>query len=138
VAFDGSKLEEQDILDRLEEEIFRADRYGRPLVVLCVVAQRVPGEALRPGETAFAVEAVSAQLRFSDRVGTLDDGTLVAMLPETDPAVARVIAHRVAADLAVCSVGANRRNWLTGTSMFPEDGADSLAMVQAVIDRADR
>lgn len=131
-------LSQQDILDRLEEEIVRAGRYSRALVVLCVVPQRPAGEALRPGETEFAAEAVSAHLRLSDRVGTLNDGMLIATLPETDIAVVRVIEQRVAADLAVRTAGGNRRNWRTGTSVFPEDGADPPALVQAAIDRAQR
>jgi hypothetical protein len=128
----------QEIFDRLEEEIFRAGRYGRPLVVLCVVPQRMTGAVPDPQEIAAAAEFVSSELRFSDRVGVLTDGAVVAVLPETQPDVARVIAHRLAADLAVRSAGSTRRNWLAGTSTFPEDGADPPAMVQAAIDHAHR
>jgi hypothetical protein len=128
----------QEIFDRLEEEIFRADRYARPLVVLCIVPQGVVGEVPQPGEIAAAADFVSTTLRFSDRVGVLTDGTIVAVLPETRPDVARVIAHRLAADLAVRSPAGTRRNWLAGTSTFPDDGADPPAMVQAALDRAQR
>lgn len=128
----------QEIFDRLEEEIFRAERYGRPLVVLCVLPQRTAGETLNPREITAAAEFVSSELRFSDRVGVLTDGAVVAVLPETQPEVARVVAHRLAADLAIRSAGGTRRNWLAGTSAFPDDGADPPAMVQAAIDRAQR
>jgi hypothetical protein len=128
----------QEIFDRLEEEIFRADRYARPLVVLCLAPQRIAGEAPQPGEIASAADFVSTALRFSDRVGVLTDGTIVAVLPETRPDVARVIAHRIAADLAVRSPAGTRRNWLAGTSTFPDDGADPPAMVQAALGRAQR
>lgn len=128
----------QEIFDRLEEEIFRADRYARPLVVLCIVPQRIVGEAPQPGEIASAADFVSTTLRFSDRVGVLTDGTIVAVLPETQLEVARVVAQRIAADLAVRSSAGTRRNWLAGTSTFPEDGADPPAMVQAALDRAQR
>ena len=131
-------LNQQDILDRLEEEIFRADRFGRALVILCVVPQLVPGESPAAGEIAFARDVVAAQLRFSDRVGTLEDGTLVAVLPETEATSARVVAHRIAADLTVRSTGANRRNWLVGASTFPDDGSDPPAMVAAAMGRAQR
>ncbi len=128
----------QEIFDRLEEEIFRADRYGRPLVVLCVVAQRIGDEAPPPAEAARAADVVDAQLRFSDRVGLLADGTIVVVLPETQADAARVVAHRIAADLAVRSAGASRRNWLVGTSTFPDGGADPPTMVQSALDRAQR
>lgn len=128
----------QEIFDRLEEEIFRADRYARALVVLCIVPQRIAGEAPQPDEIGSAADFVSTTLRFSDRVGVLTDGTIVAVLPETQPEVARVIAQRMAADLGVRSPTGSRRNWLAGTSTFPDDGADPPAMVQAALDRAQR
>lgn len=128
----------QEIFDRLEEEIFRADRYARPLVVLCIVPQRLAGDAPEPREIASAADFVSTALRFSDRVGVLADGTIVAVLPETQPEVARVIAHRIAADLTVRSAAGTRRNWLAGTSTFPDDGADPPALVQAALDHAQR
>ena len=130
-------LSERAILDRIEEEIFRADRYGRPLVILCALPQRVPSEALPPKEMASATDAVIAQLRFSDRVGTLSDGTIVAVLPETSADVARAVAHRIATDLAIRSAGTNFRKWFVGTSTFPDDGGDPPAIVTAAIQRAE-
>jgi len=127
----------QGILDRIEEEIFRAERYGRPLVVLCFVPQRL-ADVPDKREIASAADFVSNELRFSDRVAVLTDGTIVAVLPETQPAVARVVAHRIAADLVVRSAGDTHRNWLAGASTFPDDGANPPALVQAAIDRAHR
>ena len=103
----------QEIFDRLEEEIFRAERYARPLVVLCIVPQRL-GEAPDAREIAAAAAFVSSTLRFSDRVGVLTDGTIMALLPETQPEVAGVVAHRIAADLVVRSAAGTQRNWLAG------------------------
>jgi GGDEF domain-containing protein len=131
-------LDQTEILDRLEEEIFRADRYGRSLVVLCALPQLTTGEALGAAGIATAWEALSAQLRFSDRVGILNDGAFVAVLPETDAQSARVIAHRLAADLTVRSTGANRRNWLVGIGEWPVDGSDPPALVEAAMSRAQR
>ena len=79
----------QAIFDRLEEEIFRAERYSRPLAVLCIVPQRVVGEVPQPGEIASAADFVGSKLRFSDRVGVLTDGSILAILPETPLEVAR-------------------------------------------------
>ena len=129
-------LSERDILDRIEEEIFRAGRYDRPLVVLCVLRQRLGDELSTPAEMRHAVEAVSAQLRFSDRVGVLADGTIVAVLPETAGDMVRPVAHRVAADLSLRAGATGSRKWLTGTATFPEDGADPPAIVTAAMQRA--
>ena len=128
----------QDIFDRLEEEIFRAERYARPLVCLCIVPQSLPTGAPTQAEIASAAEFVITELRFSDRVGVLTDGIIVAVLPETQPAVARVVGHRIAGDLVTRSTGSTHRNWLAGTSAFPDDGADPPSLVQAAIDRAQR
>ena len=127
----------QAIFDRLEEEIFRAERYARPLVCLCIVPQSLPG-APTQAELGSAAEFVSKELRFSDRVGVLTDGTIVAVLPETQPAVARVVGDRIAGDLVMRSTGTTHRNWHAGTSAFPDDGADPPSLVQAAIDRAQR
>jgi hypothetical protein len=129
-------LAEREILDRIEEEIFRAARYSRPLVVLCARAQLLTNEALSAAEINGAAETVGAQLRFSDRVGTLADGSVVAVLPETTMAVARVIAHRIAADLTLRSSGSASRKWSVGASTYPDDGADPPAIVMAAMTRA--
>lgn len=129
-------LDEREIFERIEEELFRAERYGRPLVILCARPQLLPNEAIRPEEAAVAIEAVSAQLRFSDRVGTLLDGTIVAVLPETPVEVARVIAQRIAVDLTLRSAGVSQRKWLVGASSFPDDGNDPPSIVIAAMQRA--
>jgi hypothetical protein len=129
-------LAEREILDRIEEEIFRAARYGRPLVVLCARAQLLTNETLSAREAAAAAEVVGAQLRFSDRVGTLADGSVVAVLPETTMAVARAIAHRIAADLTTRSTATFARKWSVGASTYPDDGEDPPAIVMAAMTRA--
>ncbi len=129
-------LSEPDILDRLEEEIVRATRYDRPLVVVCAVPQLLPNQSLGHEEIATAAEAIGVRLRFCDQIGALRDGTLVALLPETDAASARVVAHRLAADLVVRSAGQERRNWRAGVAQVPEDGADPPTVVRAAIARA--
>ena len=129
-------LNQEGIFDRLEEEIFRAERYGRALMVLCVLPQRLPGEDPQPKETTLAADALSGRLRFSDRVGMLDDGTLVVLLPETSGDAARVVAHKIVADLAIRGSGLGHAKWLVGTSTFPEDGTDPSSMVVAAFQRA--
>ncbi len=127
----GRALCEQEIRAELGVEVWRAGRYGRPLSVLCVVQQLLVGEALVAGEIEAVAAAVRPQLRLSDRLGTLADGRLVAVLPETEGAGARVLAQRVAMDLAIRSAGAHRRNWLGGSSTFPEEGTDEATLIEA-------
>ena len=73
-----------------------------------------------------------------DRVGALDTGALVAVLPETDFAGARVAAHRLSTDLAIRSAGTQVRNWLSGVAEFPADGEDASALIDSAMARAHR
>ncbi len=131
-------LSEPEIREHLDEEAGRARRYGRPLIVLCLVPQKLPGEVLRPGELESVADIVRTHLRQSDRVGALDTGVLVAVLPETDFAGARVAAHRLSADLAIRSTGTQARNWLPGVAEFPADGEDASALIDSAMARAHR
>lgn len=132
----GRILDEREILDRIEEELFRAARYARPLVVLCARPQVLGDESLPGDEVRSAAALVEAALRFSDRVGVLADGSIVAVLPETPIDVARVVAHRIGADLTARSASTTMRKWLVGTSTYPDDGEDPPAVVTAALARA--
>lgn len=125
----------EDIFDRLEEEIVRVQRYGGALSVFAITPQRL-ANALDEREGASASEFVRTQLRFNDLVSVMTDGTVVAILPETEFDGARVVAHRIASDLTVRSTAERHRKWLSGVSAFPTDGEDPPALMQSAIDRA--
>jgi hypothetical protein len=126
-------LRQHEILDAIADEIGRAHRNNCSVTVLCVVPQALRSKALQPMETALAADVVSAQLRFSDRMGSLSDGTLVIVLPEAPRDDAHVIASRIAAQLAMRGSGAR---WRVGTSAFPDDGVEPSTMVAAALQRA--
>jgi diguanylate cyclase (GGDEF)-like protein len=96
------------VLERLADELNRGRRYGR--VVSCALLDldglarlnetvgTEGGDAVLRGAAA----AVRTQLRRSDVVGRLRDDELLVVLPETDPAGARVISERLR--LAVASL----------------------------------
>lgn len=106
--------------------------------MLCLIPQKLPGEVLRPSELESVADIVRTHLRQSDRVGALDTGALVAVLPETDFAGARVAAHRLSADLAIRSAGTHARNWLPGVADFPADGEDASALIDSAVAKAHR
>lgn len=131
-------LSEPEIREHLDEEAGRARRYGRPLIVLCLVPQKLPGEVLQPGELESVADIVRTHLRQSDRVGALDTGALVAVLPETDSVGARVVAHRLSADLAIRSAGTHQRNWLPGVAESPAEGEDTSSLIDSAVAKAHR
>ncbi len=132
-------MSEHDIFNRLEEEIARAERYGRYLSIICLLPQRLVVETPRPEEIDLAAEAVRDHLRFSDQIGRLGDGTIVVILPETQGDTARVTAHRMVADLAVRSraPGWGHAKWLAGVSTVPDDGRDPPTLVTTALHRAE-
>jgi hypothetical protein len=51
-------------------------------------------------------------------------------------AVARAIAHRIAADLTTRSTATFARKWSVGASTYPDDGEGPPAIVMAAMTRA--
>jgi len=74
------------VLKRLEEEMGRARRYGRPLSI--ALATLRTGEDETPDPAALAIGAAAAEscLRSTDLVGWLERTTFVVVLPETTEA----------------------------------------------------
>jgi hypothetical protein len=130
-----------EILNRLEEEIDRAGRYGRPLTVVCVAPQLLAGQTIPSQEMTGAATSVTDQLRFCDVVGTFQAGSMtaiLAILPEASQDDARPIAHRLATDLVRRSAGNQQRNWRSGIASVPQDGTDVSSIVQIAYTRAAR
>lgn len=117
-----SALSAEQILNLLGYELERSRRYGRPLSILRIVPQTLPGEVPRTAEINATCEAARGQLRDIDHLGLLDDHTLLAVLPETAGPGARVVANRIKSDLTIRSAGGQQRNWLVGSSTLWDDG----------------
>ena len=84
---------------RLDEEITRATRYARPLSVLVARPKLLPGEYIRREALEGAVASAKELSRSTDLVGWFGPDQLVFILPETEPADARVAALRWRSDL---------------------------------------
>jgi diguanylate cyclase (GGDEF)-like protein len=91
---------------RLEEELERAVRYGRPLSLALVDLDDLRGINDRYGRSAgdFALQQIAAALvagaRAVDRVGRWAGGGFALVLPETAGGAAYGIAERLRADVA--------------------------------------
>ena len=84
---------------RLDEEITRALRYSRPLSVLVARPKLLRGEHIRREALEGAVASAKELSRSTDLVGWFGPDQLVFILPETEPADARVAAIRWRSDL---------------------------------------
>lgn len=126
------------ISDRLEAEIDRAKRYGRPLAVGLIevvnfselnqsFGANITNQVLR--RTAMSI---SSGLRSPDATGRFDDAHFLLVLPETDAEGAVVARDRLLARLA--ELGGEHKAICAGTvATAPEDGwspNDLLAILQ--------
>lgn len=135
------------VLERLSDELGRARRYGR--VLSCALLDldglaRINGAVGTDGGDAVlrgASLAVQAQLRRSDAVGRLRDDELLFVLPETDPAGARMIAERLrlaVASLQVLHAGITLRVTASvGVSTFVPAEEREAPEAEALLRRAD-
>lgn len=84
----------------LPHEIARAERHGRPLALLLIAIDRLHAldETLGPGTSERVLERVGIlsrrYFRVHDWLTRFDGNTLCAVLPDTDPEVAAVLAER--------------------------------------------
>jgi hypothetical protein len=69
--------------------------------LLTLEPQLLPGERLAPAEHAVAERVLSSQLRGSDRVCTDADGSFVIVLANCSGDNARVVAHRIGAEVTL-------------------------------------
>ena len=96
---------------RLEEELERARRYGRPLAVLHAAPVLLPRE--QPSGSLLEAGATSAQniRRVTDLVGWGRDHDLLIIMPETDLAGAEAAASRWQTDLYLKTHPAGAHKW---------------------------
>lgn len=97
----GKHLSERALLDRLEEEINRAARQGVPLSCLLLrldarrEMERAHGQWLMSELRSYTSATLAREFRRFDRLGHLDDGALLTLLPGADAAAAEIVARRV-------------------------------------------
>ncbi|WP_224371365.1 sigma 54-interacting transcriptional regulator [Hyalangium versicolor] len=94
---------------RVEEELERAVRYGRPVTLVTLLCQEGLDDA--------AATAIAGQLRFIDVLGRAGNGQLLILLPEVGGEAAGTVVARL--------VGARGGGeWRAGFACYPSDGCD--------------
>lgn len=78
------------------------------------------------------------QLRDVDHVGLLNDGSFVAVLPETEQHAAHVAALRIASELTLRSGAVRQRNWLVGAAELWAECDSPDALLAAAVANAIR
>jgi len=87
------------IVNRLQQEISRSVRYGRPLTLAVLKPAMPPGAKVQT-----CVSLVRRELRAPDVVGHLGGGVMVLLLPETSLDSARPLVGRLCAVLDAANV----------------------------------
>jgi diguanylate cyclase (GGDEF)-like protein len=101
------------IMERLDEEINRAVRYGTPLSCLLVTIGNIEALAREYGgelidqTLAYVGSALRPQLRHFDRIGRPSDSELLLVLPGADGPRGEMVARRVLDRLRAIKVEAD-------------------------------
>ncbi len=120
---------------RLQVDVARAGVNEQPYTLVACVPQQLPGED-NSDMVPRAAEHLSALVRDTDVVGTLDGQIIAIGLPDASPNVARVAASRVQGDLHQHSIGIRNMLWETGYASFPEDADNSSDLLLTAVERA--
>jgi diguanylate cyclase (GGDEF)-like protein len=97
----GDALSAAEVVERLEEEISRAERHGTKLACLLVLIEnldemaREHGSQLPEQALVYVAQALRAQLRRFDRVGRSNGDALLVVLPGADGPLGEVVARRI-------------------------------------------
>jgi diguanylate cyclase (GGDEF)-like protein len=89
------------LLERLDEEISRAERHGTKLSCLLLTLDnleemaREHGSDLPEQTLAYVAGAIGRELRRFDRIGRPDAGELLIVLPGADGPLGEIVARRV-------------------------------------------
>ena len=113
---------------RLNEEIERARRHGRPLAVAIVRPILLSGEAATPEAVAAVVDTANAAARTTDLVGWAGGGRLLIIMPETDAQHAQVAVSRLRDEMWMRSrrVGGQRWEIVLLEDTTPYETADQV------------
>jgi diguanylate cyclase (GGDEF)-like protein len=97
----GDALPAAELVERLEEEISRAERQGTKLACLLVLIEnldemeREHGSRLPEETLVYVARALRAQLRRFDRVGRSNGDGLLVVLPGADGPLGEIVARRI-------------------------------------------
>jgi PleD family two-component response regulator len=143
----ASCLSAPALLDRLDEEINRAERLGTPLSCLLVVIgdadelSYAHGSAFVEEALAFIAEALAGELRRFDRIGRPSEEELMLVLPGADAPQGEIAARRVLGRLRAIKIdseGARRPlRMVVGLATWLKDvtAEQMLAEARAAVQR---
>jgi hypothetical protein len=136
LLFDGPVLARWFIVYRLEQELYRARRYGAPLTVLISEPQLIVGERVRRDGREAAAAAAEKSARSLDLVGWLDDSRIIMVLPMTDAPSARFAATRMRDEMWLLSYQHGGQKWQI--KMIDDlDQIEALLLEQTAVSEAD-
>jgi GGDEF domain-containing protein len=117
---------------RVQEEVERARRFNLETALLVVHSPEMSRErhvlALAP-----VAEALRSQVRGSDLVGRLSNGSVAALLVHTSERGAAAVAGRVRQRLAQLGDELGTATPQVGTASYPASGNDAAALVAAAM-----
>lgn len=113
----------QSILARLDDELWRARRYARPLSVITAVPVLLTGERVEDELTAAVLDTARRTLRRSDGVVLVDGPLLIAVLPETGRDKAQAAAYRLGAALQLPGLASRQLKWRTASATLTDEEA---------------
>lgn len=116
-----------EILAELEEELWRARRYERPLSVATAAPVLLKGERLGEKLASSVLETAKHALRRSDGVRIVDGPLLIAILPETDAQEGHAAAYRLGSALTLPGIASRQVKWrASSTTLTTETTAAEL------------
>ncbi|MCH9699699.1 MAG: diguanylate cyclase [Gammaproteobacteria bacterium] len=119
------------ILENLDSQVTRSRRYGNPLALLRL---SISGNE---ADTAIRMKSVAEQLkdrlRWADCLGTLDESTILIILPETCLEEAKELAAKLVNDRAIASDGCTIQFGITAW----QKGDDPARMLKNIEENQD-
>ncbi len=119
------------ILENLASQVTRSRRYGNPLALLRLTISGCESD------TVIRMKAVAEQLkdrlRWADCLGTLDESSILIILPETCLEEARELAAKLVNDRAIASDGCSLQFGITAW----QKGDDPARMLENVEENQD-
>lgn len=119
------------ILENLASQVTRSRRYGNPLALLRL---SISGSEINTAERMkAAAEQLKDRLRWADCLGTLDEQTILIILPETCLEEARELAAKLVNDRAIAADGCTIQFGITAW----QKGDDPARMLQNIEENQD-
>ena len=132
---EGPLLAPWYMVHRLEEEMERARRYGRPLAIVIAAPALLPGEAPDADVVEAATAAALKVARTTDLAGWLENSGLLIIMPETSLEGAEAAASRWRSELYLRTRSVGGKKWAVQAEAFWRDLPNASAFLASALDR---